>query len=408
MTFTAGPGLIVFLLFVATVVAIIARRLRLPTMVGLLIAGVALAITPIVAPQTGLTPKLLYTILLPPLVFEGALNIRWKDLRADLSLILMLVTVGVLISLLIVAAITHYVIRWPWEAALIFGAIVAATDPISVLSSFKEAGVEGRPKLLVEAESLLNDGTAVVAFELIVTAGNVSGHGVALTVLENFARMVLGGVLIGAAVGWVLTLLMGTADDPLTETTLTVIGAYGAYYLADRFGGSGILATVCAGLIMGNVGILGGSFVSNKGREITEGFWSFSAFIANALVFLLMGLTIGHTSPSGRWLAIVVGIIAALSSRTIMVHLVCSLFRGPLRLPMALRHVLVWGGQRGGLGLVLALSVPASQGFARSDVIAATFGVVAFSVLVQGITLRPVLKKLGLLEQAAKGSADRA
>jgi len=400
MTFTAGPGLIIFLLFVATVVAIIARRLRLPTMVGLLLTGIALAFTPWIAPQAGLTPRVLYTALLPPLVFEGALNIRWRELRVELPLLLTLVTLGVALSLLIVAGLTHWSIGWPWQAALAFGAIVAATDPISVLASFKGAVIAGRPRLLVEAESLLNDGTAVVAFGLIVSASSADIHGVALVIAENLVRMVLGGVLIGVAVGWILTLVIGTADDPLAETTLTMVGAYGSYYVADHFGGSGILATVCAGLIMGNVGILGGSFVSNKGREITEGLWGFAAFIANALVFLLMGLTIGHTSLAGCWPAIFVGIATALAGRAIMIYLLCGLVRGARRLPIALQHVLVWGGQRGGLGLVLALSVPTSAGFARNYVIAASFGVVAFSVLIQGMTLQPLLKKLGLLEES--------
>lgn len=407
MTLTAGPGLIVLLLFIATVVAVVARRLRLPTMVGLLVAGIALAFVPWIAPGVGLTPRVLFTTLLPPLVFEGALNIRWRELRPDLALVITLATVGVAISLAIVAVVMRLFVAWPWEAALVLGAIVAATDPISVLASFKEAGVAGRLRMVVETESLFNDGTAVVAFGLILSAFSGGTHPVLPTLLTGLARTILGGVVVGLAAGWLLTLLMGTADDPLVETTLTTVGAYGAYYIADYFGGSGILASVCAGLVMGNIGILGGSFVSARGREITEGFWTFAAFIANALVFLLMGLTIGHTRLASLWPVVIAGIAAALLGRAATVYLVCGLFRGrkaaqgSRRVPTALQHVLVWGGQRGGLGLVLALSAPAIPGLAHSDIVAASFGVVAFSVLVQGLTLSPLLGRLGLLAQNA-------
>lgn len=436
MTLTAGPGLIIFLLFIATLVAIVARRLRLPTMVGLLIAGIGLAFVPWISPAAGLTPHVLFTALLPPLVFEGALNIRWRDLRPDLGLVLTLATVGVAVSLAVVAALMHALVGWPWEAALVFGAIVAATDPISVLASFKEAKVAGRLPLVVEAESLLNDGTAVVAFGLILAVYAAGPQSVVPTLFAGLARTIVGGVAIGLVGGWLLTLLMGTVDDPLAETTLTTVGAYGAYYLADSFGGSGILASVCAGLMMGNVGILGGSYVSVRGREITEGFWTFAAFIANALVFQLMGLTIGHTYLAGRWPIVLAGIASALAGRAATVYSACSLFRGrktfrllqaiidwggrrpglPLsialqlnkftqgarRVPMALQHVLIWGGQRGALGLVLALSAPKIPGFDHGTLITASFGVVAFSVLVQGMTLSPLLGRVGLLNPSAE------
>src|ERR1039457_618692 len=153
------------LLLISAVVAMLTRRLRLPYSVGLVAAGIVLALLPF-SPRIALTKDLLFTVLLPPLIFEAAFYLRWKDLRRDLPVVLVLATFGVILSAAAMAAGMHYLVRWQWFSALIFGILIAATDPVSVIATFKEAKAHGRLLLLVESESLFNDGTAAVLFAI--------------------------------------------------------------------------------------------------------------------------------------------------------------------------------------------------------------------------------------------------
>jgi monovalent cation:H+ antiporter, CPA1 family len=146
------------LLLIAAIVAMAARRLKIPYTVGLVVAGITLALFPL-TPDITITKELVFTIFLPPLVYEAALYIRWKELRRDLDIILALATLGVLLSAAVTAAGMHYGVNWSGPSAILFGVLISATDPVSVIATFKEAGVHGRLRLLVEAESLFNDGT---------------------------------------------------------------------------------------------------------------------------------------------------------------------------------------------------------------------------------------------------------
>ena len=163
----------VLLLLVAAVVAILSRRLRLPYSVGLVVAGMGVALLPF-APKVSLTKELIFTGLLPPLIFEAAFYLRWKELRRDIPVIAVLATIGVLLSAAITTVGMHFLVHWEWLSALVFGVLIAATDPVSVIATFREANVQGRLRRLVEAESLFNDGTAAVGFGIAVALA--SGH----------------------------------------------------------------------------------------------------------------------------------------------------------------------------------------------------------------------------------------
>ena len=235
------------LLLVAAVVAMLARRLRVPYSVGLVVAGISLALLPF-APKIELTKDLIFTVLLPPLIFEAAFYLHWRELRRDLPVVLVLASVGVLLSAAVTAVGMHLFAGWQWPSALVFGVLIAATDPVSVIATFKEAGVAGRLRLLVEAESLFNDGTAAVAFGIVVSLA--MGHN--LTRLEMGATLFLtvgGGILCGAALTGILLLIAGRTDDHLVEITLTTVAAYGSFLLAEHLHFSGVLATLTAGLI---------------------------------------------------------------------------------------------------------------------------------------------------------------
>lgn len=377
------------LLLIAALVAIAARRLRLPYTIGLLVAGVAVALGPW-HPEIEVTKALVFSLFLPPLVFEAAFMIRWRDLRRDLAPVAAMATMGVLLCTAVVFFGCERLLHWPWQAAFLFGALISATDPVAVIAMLKEAKITGRFALFIEAESLLNDGTAAALF--VVALGMLHGSaGPGLAVL-TFAKIALGGLAVGGAVGVAATWLMGRTDDHLIEIVCTVVAAYGAFLLAERLGFSGVLATVVAGLILGNLGSL--ESLSAQGRDDAETFWEFAAFVVNSLVFLLMGARIGRVD----YLPILGGAAAAIVFSTVgraaSVYGVMGLFRrSKHRLDLGSQHLLVLGGLRGALALALALGLPEDLPL-RHEVVGVTFAMVASSTVIQGLAMRPALRRL--------------
>src|SRR5579863_8034903 len=338
LTFQSGA----VLLLIAAVVAMVTRRLRLPYSVGLVAAGIALALLP-VAPRIDLTKDLLFTVLLPPLIFEAGFYLEWKRLRQDLPVILVLATLGVLLSAGVTMAGMHYGARWPWLSALIFGVLIAATDPVSVIATFKDSGARGRLLLLVESESLLNDGTAAVAFGIVMelASGGSAPHPVA--VAARLGVVTGGSLLAGALVAAAALLLMGRTDDHLVEITFTTVAAYGSFLLAEKFRMSGVLATLVAGLMLGNLGPLG--IFSDRGREAVQAFWEYAAFVANSLVFLLIGMRVAHQNLAAVWLPALIAIPVVMLARALAVYPCCAMFqRSDLHVPARYQHVLLWGG----------------------------------------------------------------
>ncbi len=388
------------LMIVAIAVALIARKLRLPYTVGLVAAGIGLAFSPV---HTGvvLTRNIIFEVILPPLLFEAALNIRWKDLRQDALPVLTLAIPGTLISAIFIAVASHVLLKWPLQPSVMFGVLIAATDPVAVIAMFKDNGVHGRLRLLVESESLLNDGVAAVLFALVLAWVQASGQGHPGPgqVAGLLAVTVGGGILSGAVCAGVAILLVRRTTDHLVESAVTTVLAYGSFMLAERFNCSAVLASVTAGLLMGNIGLASarnwGVFMSDKGREFTLALWDFLAFIANSFVFLLIGITVAGISFSALgYSALAVVILVVLAGRALTIYPLCGLFqRTAQSVPLRFQHVLWWGGLRGALGLALALSLP--QGLQmRNQVLIATFGVVVFSVVAQGLTMPVLLKAL--------------
>ncbi|HRA19932.1 MAG TPA: cation:proton antiporter [Anaerolineae bacterium] len=381
------------LLLIAAVVAMAARRMKVPYTVGLVLAGIGLALLPF-KPQIALTRDLIYFVILPPLVYEAALYIEWPALRRDMSLVTVLATAGLLLSAAVTATAMHVLVGWPWSSAALFSVLIAATDPVSVIATFKEAAVQGRLRLLVESESLFNDSTAAIAFAVVLSVAGGASFGL-LSATGALATSAAGGVLSGLAVAGLVLLVAGRTDDKLVEITLTTVAAYGSFIVAERFHSSGVLAAMTAGLVTGNLGHIA-SF-SDRGRESVEAFWEYLAFVINSLVFILIGIQLGRESFGGLLWPIAVAIAAALLGRAAAIYGGCALFaRSTLRVSVGQQHVLVWGGLRGALALALALGLPADLP-QRADIISVAFGVVVFSVLVQGTTIVPLLRRLGEL-----------
>jgi CPA1 family monovalent cation:H+ antiporter len=389
------------LLLLAGVVAMIARRLHLPYSVGLVLAGAALTfVQPFDLP---FTKELIFTVLLPPLIFEAALLIPWKELKRDLPPISVFVTAGLALSAAITAAGMHFIAGWMWEASLVFGILIAATDPVSVIATFKEAGVHGRLRLLVEAESLMNDGTAAVAFVIavaIATGAETLGAGHISWLL---VKTVCGGVLIGGAVAGTVLVIAGRTNDHLVEITFTTIIAYGSFLLAEHFHFSGVLSCMTAGLITGNFGFIGS--ISDKGRDAVTDFWEYAAFVANSLVFILIGIHETQQNFGPVLGAAFCAILLVTLGRAFAIYPFAALFRGTkLKIKAKHQHVLFWGGLRGALALALALGLPEEMPM-RKEIVTVTFTVVAFSVFVQGLTMTPLLRRLK--EIPAKKNAKR-
>jgi monovalent cation:H+ antiporter, CPA1 family len=383
------------LLLIATVVAMLTRRLRLPYSVGLVAAGIVIALLPF-APQVTLTKELLFTALLPPLIFEAAFYVHWKRLRVNLPVVLVLATAGVALSAGVTAAGMHYFAQWQWLGAVVFGVLIAATDPVSVIATFKEAKAHGRLLLLVECESLFNDGTAAVLFAICLELA--SGRSLTPVQMSTKLLITVGGSLIcGAIVAGAALLLAGQSDDHLVEITITTVAAYGSFLLAEHFHLSGVLATLTAGLMLGNIGPLG--VFTDGGREAVQAFWEYAAFVANSLVFLLIGMREAHQNFLASWQVIVTAILLVTIARAIAVYPCCALFSwSDLRVSVRHQHVLFWGGLRGALALALALALPPDLP-QRESIVTASFAVVAFSVFVQGLTLTPMLRKFKEIPQ---------
>jgi Na+:H+ antiporter len=389
------------ILVVACVVAIISRRIRLPYSVGLVAAGIGLALLG-GSLRLIVTPELIYTVLLPPLIFEAALQLKWSPFRDDLPVTATLAFPGVLLTGAVIAAGMHFIAGWTWLGSALFGALIAATDPVSVIAAFKETRVAARLSLLVESESLLNDGAAAVAFAIVVAV--VHGDGLhATAVLGSLLWMVFGGLAVGVLVAGAALLAAGRTDDHLVEITLTTIAAYGSFLLANRVGMSGVLAALAAGMVVGNVGWKGwmGCSISTAGRGHILSFWEYAAFLANSIVFILIGV---HEASAASGLftpaaALAIGLV--LIGRIASVYPLCALFASSrLKVDLRHQHVLVWGGLRGALALALALAVPDAVA-EKGAIIVAAFAVVAFSVFAQGLTMPWLLGRLALTRPAA-------
>jgi monovalent cation:H+ antiporter, CPA1 family len=343
-----------------------------------------------------LSKDLIFSVFLPPLVFEAALFINWQQFKKDLPVIALLATVGVVLAATVTAVGMHYALDWDWGSAILFGVLIAATDPVSVIATFKEAGVQGRLRLLIEAESLLNDGTAAIAF-VAVLAILAGGHQNSMEITGTLLLTIMGGTMLGALVGFCLMFLAGRTPDYLVEITFTMLAAYGAFFAAEHFHFSGVIATLAAGLVVGNYKSSGS--ITQAGRHALGPFWEFAAFIANSLIFLLIGAQEAQQHFTGIWFPLLVAVVLVTLGRAVSIYPLCALFaRSRLKVKLKHQHILFWGGLRGALALALALALPDEMPN-HDAIITVTFAVVAFSVFVQGLTITPLLKKLGQISE---------
>lgn len=402
---------LVALFAVATGVAMVARRFKVPYTVALVLAGLMLGTATTFEP-IHLTKELVYAVFLPGLLFEAAYALEFKKFWANKLAISSLALPGVMAAIGLTAAMLipvanelHFVDDFTLNDGLIFAAVIAATDPIAVVALFKSIGAPKRLAVLVEGESLLNDGTAVVLFTIVLGVATGGELSVPMAIVE-FVKVVGMGVVIGGTVGYAVSLVINEVDDPMIEITLTTIAAYGSFVAAEYFHFSGVIATVVAGMLCGNYAARVG--MSPTTRVAVGTFWEYLAFALNSLVFLLIGFEVRVSALVAAWKPIVVAYLVVTVVRAVVMSVVGAvLSRTKEKLSWSWLGVLCWGGLRGSLSMVLVLGLPLTLPH-RDLIITMTFGVVILSILVQGLTMGPLLKLLKLVGvRPAEGDYDR-
>ncbi len=393
--FLSTETLIIELLLIASLVAIAIRRLKVPYTVALVIVGLLITFQ---SPQVfELTPELILALFLPPLLFEAAFHLNIRDLRENIPGILLLAVPGVIISTLIVGGLVALSTPLMLPIALVFGSLIAATDPVAVVALFRALGVPKRLAVLIEGESLFNDGTAIVLFNLMLAVA-LTGKFNLIDSIGNFLRVSLGGTVVGLLLGWLISLIIARVDDYLVETTLTTVLAFGSYLIAEQMHFSGVLAVVAAGLVNGNIGPQG---MSPSTRIVLFNFWEYIAFLANSLVFLLIGMEVNIPALLSVWQSVLWAILAVFAARLAVVYGIGWIMRRLAEpIPIRWQHVLNWGGLRGAICLALALSLPATLGGDRDLIRAMAFGVVLFTLLVQSTTMGPFIRWLRIVTRS--------
>jgi monovalent cation:H+ antiporter, CPA1 family len=381
-------------LSVATLPQIFSWFRQIPYTLLLVIVGLGLAFVDV--RLVNLSPELILSIFLPPLLFEAAWNLKWPGLKRDLVPICLYAVLGVVISILGIALGLNQLTGMSLTTAMLVGASLSATDPVSVTALFRELGVGSRLTTLMEGESLFNDGMAVVAFSFLVALPLGTANLGIQSILVQLFSVVGIGIAVGGFIGFGISYLTQRFDLPLVEQSLTLVSAYGTYLITEDLGGSGVIGVVTTGLILGNFGSRIG--MNPRTRIIVTEFWEFLAFFVNSIVFLLIGDQI-HFAILGENLGIIaVTVGAVILTRAIAIYALSSLSNRFVNssIPLQDQTVLWWGGLRGSVSIALALSIPAILP-EREEIIATVFGVVLFTLLVQGLTVKPLLEKLNLL-----------
>lgn len=402
--------MILILMAISIGVTAIAKKLNKPYPIALVLIGAVIG----VIPAWGVLDQLrdyfasdevfrtaIIAVFLPALLGEASLKLSFEHVRENRGPIIILAFGGTLIAYLVTGGLAHWALNLPLQTALVFGALMAATDPVSVISVFKSLGVNRRLAVIMEGESLINDGVAVVLFKIsaysLASMVAMGPWGIAAGLTEFF-KVAAGGMVVGLAMGFILSQLFKYYDDYPLEIAFSVVLFYGAYFVSEYLHVSGVIAVVAAGLVLGNYGKDVG--MTPTTRLSISVFWDIITLVANSLVFILVGLEISRINMADHASFIATGILLVVLGRAAAVYLTTS----RLKMPWTWKHILNWGGLKGSLSLALALSLPLGTS-GREMLIAMTFGVVFFSLVVQGTTISPFIRLLGL-QKTVRGLSE--
>ena len=397
------------MLILALVLRQVAERRKLPFAAILVLTGfVGSEVMLLFGLDTGVRHHsfhdLIFYVFLPLLVFEAAFRIDALLLRRNLFVVLLLSIPVMLLSTTITAVLVYFGINhptgFPWIAAFLTGAVLSATDASPITSRFPKLGVPHRLRVLMEGEDLFNDATAIVTFSIFLYIATHPGEQITFAdAAVAFLLVFFGGILIGLLVGLGFLLLSRLFDDPIQQALVCLISAYASFLLADEvLQVSGVMSVLVTGLIMGRV--IHNDFQDERGSFV-DNFWSFNAYVAEALVFLLMGVTVSLGMFEERWLAMLIGILAILIARAAGIFgtaPLINLLPWVERVPMAFQQVLFMGSLRGAVVLALSLSLPVELPYWWT-IQSIAFGVVIFSLFVQAPLVDPMLRRSSLVDK---------
>jgi CPA1 family monovalent cation:H+ antiporter len=397
---------VVAMLAVAVLVAYVADRFRVPYTVAMVLTGLGVSVLGLgVGPVQvfELEPELILMTFLPGLLFEAGYHINLSELRDNLKTILIMAIPGLVISAAISGGLISLGLGLPIATALLFGVLISATDPIAVTALFKDLGVDKRLGVIVEGESLFNDGVSIVLYSILI--GVAMGQ-TDLSLIDGIADLLVtmaGGAALGAAVGFLTAELMRHTEKPLIDLALTSILAYGLYLFAEEaLHGrvSPVIAVVVAAIVVGSYGLRGRHSATSTTTIIT--FWEFVVFLINSAIFLLIGLEISISNLIDNAVPLAITIGAVLLARAVVVY-VLGFVVNKLKPGFVLKwaHVMFWGGLRGAVSIALVLSLPTALE-SRQLLITMAFGYVLFSLIGQGLTIGPLLKLLGLTRRSER------
>lgn len=392
---------LLILLAISMGVIALAKKANQPYSIALVVVGLLLGLLHIPVldeaetfiTQSNVFQAIIISLFLPILLGDATLKLPFSHLREQSKPVVALAIGGTFLSFLIIALAMYGIMGLPLPVAFTFAALMSATDPISVISIFKSLGVSKKMVTIIEGESLFNDGIAVVLFQIssvyllsyIEMGWAGIGSGIWL-----FLQFSLGGIAIGAILGFLFSQLIRFYDDYPLEIAFSMLLFFGSYFIAEHFHVSGVIAVVVSGLIFGSYGSRIG--MSETTKMNINSFWDVITLVANSLIFLMIGLEIKHIDFTDKWALIIASIIIVLIGRTVAVYTSLSFLR---KFPSSWKALLNWGGLKGSLSIALALSLPASfEG--RDDILVLTFSVVLFSLLAQGLTIKPLVTKLKL------------
>lgn len=388
---TGLVGASIILLLVATAVALITRRFRIPYVVGLVLGGLLITKQALPA-EIGLNPDVILNLFLPILIFEAAINTDISRLRSTIKPILLLAGPGVVLAAAITTTFLRFGLNVAWITASAIGVILTITDTVSVIGAFKTVKVPGRLITIVEGESLFNDGIALVLLTMISTIHRQGSFTIAEGVEQLFIALV-GGTLLGLGLGYLCVGLLKQLNDALSNTLLTVAISLGTFQIGQVLGVSSAIAVVVAGLVIGNSGF---NKISASIKVTLLNFWEYAGFGVNTFIFLLVGLEL---EPSILWVTLPSAMLAILGYQVGRIFSIYPLlylvqfFDRPL--PLKWQHVLIFGNVKGSLSMALALSLPFTLP-GRENVITLIFSTVLVSLIGQGLTLHWLVKQLNL------------
>jgi Na+:H+ antiporter len=392
---------VVELLAVACLVAIAAKRVRMPYTVALVLVGIAVGFFHVLEPMA-LSGDVLMLVFLPPLLFEGTLAMDLGILRARWLEVGVLALPVTLLSFALTGGLIHLVSGYSWPVALLVAAMLAPTDPVSVLATFRSLGVPRPVAMLVEGESVFNDGIGVVLF-LVVARALEGASDAPLAIATLFTIEVVGGLLVGSVAAYLIHRLMARLDDHLVEVVISLSLAYGVYLLADAMHVSGVMAVVAAGLIIGNYAKV--HSMSPATRLALTAFWEVAAYIANSLVFLLMGIALQSSDlapMAGRFVLTFLGLTLG---RLAIIWAAAGLLSAAGRpFPPAWRLLVAWSGLRGAIPIALVLGITPANWVGgghpgHQELLTLVSGVVLLSLVVQGLSIGPLLRWLGIVKR---------